>query len=61
MGQGAVGPGGVVALAEGVEHGLEVVDVGGARSWGHPAFEGLVESFDLALGLGVTGVTVFLR
>jgi hypothetical protein len=27
---------------------------------GEPAFEGLVETFDLALGLGVSGVTVLL-
>jgi hypothetical protein len=58
--QGAVGSGGVVALAEGAEQGLQLVDVGGAGSWGQPAFEGLVEAFDLALGLGVSGVTVFL-
>src|ERR1700733_9367581 len=60
LGQGAVGSGGVVALAEGVGQGLPLVDVGGAGSWGQPAFEGVVEAFDLALGLRVSGVTVFL-
>jgi hypothetical protein len=61
LGQGAVGPGGVVALAEGVEQGLQLVDVGGgAGSWGQPPFEGLVKAFDLALGLRVSGVAVFL-
>ena len=56
-----MGSGGVVALAEGVEQGLQLVDVGGgAGSWGQPPFEGLVKAFDLALGLRVSGVAVFL-
>ena len=61
LGQGAVGSGGVVTLAEGVEQGLQLVEVGGgAGSWGQPPFEGLVKAFDLALGLRVSGVAVFL-
>ena len=62
---GSAGVGAVWALcvvdgAEGVELVLEFGQGGGSGSWGQPAFEGLVESFDLALGLGVVGMTVFL-
>nr|WP_254902513.1 hypothetical protein [Mycobacterium simiae] len=56
---GAVGAHGVVVLGEGVELGLEVGDTG---RWGlavQPFFEGLVEAFDLAAGLGVVGPGVF--
>ena len=34
--------------------------VAGGGSGGEPAFEGLVEAFDFALGLGVAGVAVLL-
>ena len=47
-----MGSGGVVVGSEGVEQGLEVVEVGGVRSWGQPAFEGLVEAFRFCLGFG---------
>ena len=50
----------VVVLAEGVELGLEAGQGGGGRLRGQPAFLGLVEPFDLALGLGVEGVAVLL-
>ena len=36
------------------------VRVGGGWLLGEPAFEGLVEAFDLALGLRVVGVAVLL-
>jgi hypothetical protein len=55
-----VGALGVVDDAEVVEQGLHGGDGGGPGSAGQPAFEGLVEAFDFALGLGVSGVTVFL-
>ena len=57
---GAVGSLGVVDGGEGVEQGLQFGQ--GGRSWsgGEPAFEGLVEAFDFALGLWVVGVAVFL-
>jgi hypothetical protein len=54
-----VGALGVVEGAEGVELGLRGAQVDGFRSWGQPAFEGLVEAFDFALGAGVAGVAVF--
>ncbi len=50
----------VVQVAEGIEQGLQLVDVGGTGSWGKPAFEGLVKAFDFALGLGMSGVAVLL-
>lgn len=51
--QGPVGSVGVVPVPELVEQVLKVVD--GVRAWSgpEPAFEGLVESFDFALGLRV--------
>jgi hypothetical protein len=53
--EGAVGPDGVVVGAEFIEQGLQLGDgVGGPRG-GEAFFEGLVEAFDLAAGLGDTG------
>nr|WP_248243064.1 hypothetical protein [Microbacterium kunmingense] len=57
---GAVWPGGVVVLSERVELGLQLADRVRARSCREPAFQGLVEAFDLALGLGVVGGAVLL-
>lgn len=34
---------------------------GGGWLCGEPALQGLVEAFDLALGLGMAGMAVFLR
>lgn len=58
--EGPVGSLFVVDRAESVELGLEFVQ--GGRCWlaGEPAFLGLVESFDLALGLGVARCAVLL-
>jgi hypothetical protein len=47
-------------LAEDVELVLQVRQGGGGRLPGQPAFLGLVESFDLALGLGVERLAVLL-
>ena len=47
----------VVVVPESVELGLQFGEGGGAGCFGEPAFEGLVEAFDLALGLGVAGVS----
>ena len=58
--EGAVGSLGVVDDGEVVQQGLHCGDSGGAGSRRQPAFEGLVEAFDFALGLGVFGVAVFL-
>ena len=61
FGQGAVGAVRCCRVAEGVEQGLQLGD---GRRGGvvavEPAFEGLVEAFDFALGLRVAGVAVFL-
>jgi hypothetical protein len=57
-GVSAVDPLGVVDGGEFVEQCLKVGDGGGSGSGSQPAFEGLVESFDLALGLGMVGVAV---
>lgn len=57
---GAVGAVVVVDGGEGVEQGLQFGDGGWVRAGGQPAFEGLVEAFDFALGLGMIGVAVFL-
>ena len=59
-GEGPVGPEMVVEVAEPVELGLEVGEGGGGGLCGEPAFQGLVEAFDLALGLRVVGVAVLL-
>jgi hypothetical protein len=58
--QGPVGAVFVVVLAEGVELALQAVKGGGGRLPGQPAFLGLVESLDLALGLGVERLAVLL-
>ena len=50
---------GVVDRAERVELGLQVGVVVRPRSWGEPAFESLVEAFDLALSLGCPGWPFF--
>ena len=50
----------VVDVGEGVELGLQLGDGGGGWLGGEPAFLGLVEAFDLALGLGMAGVAVLL-
>jgi hypothetical protein len=50
----------VVVLAEGVELALQAVQGGSGRLPGQPAFLGLVESLDLALGLGVERLAVLL-
>ena len=51
---------GVVDSGELVEELLHVGHGGGAGARAEPTFEGLMESFDFALGLGVAGATVFL-
>ncbi len=51
--QRGVGPLVVVELAERVELGLEVGDRRGGWLGAEPAFEGLLEAFDLAAGGGV--------
>jgi hypothetical protein len=43
----------VVVLAEGVELALQLAQGGSGQLPGQPAFSGLVESLDLALGLRV--------
>ncbi|MDR6867349.1 hypothetical protein J2Y69_001950 [Microbacterium resistens] len=50
----------VVVLAEGVELLLQLGVRVGAGSGGEPAFQGLVEAFDLSLGLRVVGGAVLL-
>lgn len=57
---GSVHPVVVVELLERVELVLEVGEGVGGRLGAEPAFEGLVESFDLALGLWVAGMAVLL-
>jgi hypothetical protein len=56
--QRTVRPPGVVGVGERVELGLEPGDGGAEVMCGEPAFEGLVEAFDLAAGLGVVGAGV---
>ena len=56
--QGPVGPSPVVLLGEGVRQGLEVGDGGGLVGLGaQPLLHGLLESFDLVLGLGAVLTT----
>ena len=43
-----------------VELGLEVDEGGGGRLFGEPAFEGLLEAFDLPAGRGVIGPGVLV-
>lgn len=50
----------VVDVLKGGQECVEVVEGGGFGLGAEPAFQGLVEAFDLALGLGVAGVAVFL-
>lgn len=57
---GAVDALAVVDDSESLELALQASEAGGGRLGGEPALEGLVESFDLALGLGVAGVAVVL-
>lgn len=56
-----MGPGGVVPVSELIELGLEVFEGARAGAGVEPAVEGLVEAFDLALGLGVSGAAVLRR
>ena len=58
---GAVGAVLVVVVPEPVESGLQIGQGAGGRLLSEPAFQGLVEAFDLALGLRVPGVPVLLR
>ena len=58
--EGPVWSAGVVGLGELVELGLETDKAGGGGLSGEPPFQGLVEAFDLALGLRVVGVAVLL-
>ena len=51
---------GVVDDGEVVEQGLHGGHGGGSGSASQPALEGLVEAFNFALGLGMSGVAVFL-
>ncbi|KQV07337.1 hypothetical protein ASC63_08540 [Leifsonia sp. Root112D2] len=51
----------VVDDAEPIELVLEVGDGVGGRLFSEPEFECLMEAFDLALGLRMVGVAVFLR
>jgi hypothetical protein len=51
----------VVLLGEGVQQGLEAGDGGGLVGLGaQPFLHGLLEAFDLALGLGVPGAAILL-
>jgi hypothetical protein len=45
----------VVVGGEGVELGLQLGEAGGGRLGGQPFLDGLLEPFDLALGLRLTG------
>jgi hypothetical protein len=51
----------VVGEAEGVEPRLQRGEVGRRRPLPEPAFQGLVEALDLALGLGWPGAPFFWR
>ena len=51
----AVRPAGVVVAGEGVELGLQVGEGRGGGPGGEPFLQGLLEPFDFALGLGLTG------
>jgi len=58
--QGPVRPPGVVDAGEGVEEGLELAGSGGLDRLGaEPFLEGLLESFDFALGLWWFGLPFF--
>ena len=59
--QGSVGPPLVVLDGEGVQQPLEVGDGGALVGLGaQPLLHGLLEAFDLALGLRVPGAAVLL-
>ena len=58
-GQGPVRAAGVVVGGEGVQLLLESGEGGGGRAGGQPFLQGLLESFDFALGLGVAGRPFF--
>jgi hypothetical protein len=60
VGQGAVRPAGVVVAGELVELGLELGEGAGGGLGGEPFLQGLLESFDLALGLRVVRPAVLL-
>jgi hypothetical protein len=60
LGQGPMGALVVVVGGEGVELGLEGGEVVGGVTGGQPLLQGELEAFDLALGLGVAGPSVFL-
>ena len=51
----------VVDALEAVELGLQLDDGGGGGLGGEPALQGLVEAFDLALGLRMVRMAVVLR
>ena len=56
LGRGvSVGPVGSLGVVDGLKLALQGGEVGGRWLGGEPAFEGLVEAFDLALGLGWPG------
>ena len=60
--QGPVRPAGVVDLDELIGQGLQLGEGGGLSGLGAESFlEGLLESFDLALGLRVVRLAVLLR
>lgn len=56
----AVGAVFVVVVAESIQLVLEFLNRGGCGSGSEPAFQGLVEAFDLALGLRAAGGSVLL-
>src|SRR5580700_12111817 len=60
VGQGAVQAAGVVVGGEGIQEFLELGEVSGLGLGGEPFLQGLPESLDLALGLGVVRAAVLL-
>jgi hypothetical protein len=60
VGQGAVRAAGVVVGGEGIQEFLELGEVSGLGLGGEPFLQGLPESLDLALGLGVVRAAVLL-
>jgi hypothetical protein len=50
----------VIDALEAVELGLQLLQGGGGGLSGEPALQGLVEAFDLALGLRMVGMAVLL-
>ena len=55
-----MGASGVVPVLELIQQALQFGEIGWCRAGGQPAFEGLVEALDLALGLRVGGFAVLL-